>query len=73
VIPGFYFSRRRSFRLLFTAAGPADFQTDSRHEKPADAAKRSAPSCYPDAEDSDDTDRLAIERGEDEGMAVHAG
>jgi hypothetical protein len=63
------------FRLRFSAAGPADFPANFRHGKPADAAQRSAPapSCHPVAADNNDTDRLAIERGENEGMPVHSG
>jgi len=63
------------FRLRFSAAGPADFPANFRHGKPADAAERPAPapSRLPVAADNIDTDRLAIERGENEGMPVHAG
>ncbi|MDH3865145.1 MAG: hypothetical protein OEV10_14365, partial [Gammaproteobacteria bacterium] len=56
VIPGFYFRRRRLFRLLFAAAPPVDFSWKFARET-----------------DSETADRLAIERGENEGMAVHAG
>jgi hypothetical protein len=63
------------FRLRFSAAGPADFPANFRHGQPAVAAERPAPapSCHKAAADNNDTDRLAIERGENEGMPVHAG
>jgi hypothetical protein len=63
------------FRLRFSAVGPADFPANFRHGKPADAAERSAPapSCRRVAADNNDIDRLAIERGENEGMPVRAG
>jgi len=50
------------FRLLFNKASPVG------------TAKVSAPSpgINPAAAESDDTDRLAIERGENEGMADDA-
>ena len=49
--PGFYFRRRRLFRLLFAAVAPVDLSRGLLPE--ADSVK---------------ADRLAIERGENEGM-----
>lgn len=51
MISGFYFRRRRFFRLLFAAVAPVNLSRELLPE--ADSAK---------------ADRLAIERGENEGM-----
>jgi hypothetical protein len=56
VIQGFYYRRRRLFRLLFPVPAPVDFSGE-----------------FPPETASETADRLAIERGENEGMAVHAG
>jgi hypothetical protein len=56
MISGFYFRRRRLFRLLFAAAPPVVFSRE-----------------FPLETSSETADRLALERGENEGMPVRPG